>query len=55
MKQLNTPYFPRADGVFIQEAAQQQLLNGQVAAIPFVAGISINLDTTGSIPAHHCL
>ncbi|RPD60515.1 carotenoid ester lipase [Lentinus tigrinus ALCF2SS1-7] len=37
-QQLNTPYFPRADGVFIPEPAQQQLLNGQVATIPFVAG-----------------
>lgn len=50
MKQLNTPYFPRADGVFIKEPAQQQLLNCQVARIPFVAGMLSN-PIVGSSPS----
>ncbi|KAI0682884.1 carotenoid ester lipase [Cerioporus squamosus] len=37
-RQLNTPYFPRADGSFIREAPQQELLKGRVARIPIVAG-----------------
>ncbi|RDX52231.1 carotenoid ester lipase [Lentinus brumalis] len=37
-QQVNTPYFPRADGAFIPDVPQQELLKGQVARIPIITG-----------------
>ncbi|KAI0352094.1 carotenoid ester lipase precursor [Trametes cingulata] len=35
---LNTPWFPRVDGVFLQDNPMQLVLNGTVAQIPIVMG-----------------
>ena len=38
LQQVNTPWFPRADGAFIAGPPQQQLLSGPISNIPFVNG-----------------
>ncbi|KAI0752385.1 carotenoid ester lipase [Daedaleopsis nitida] len=37
-RQVNTPWFPRVDGVFIKESPIRQMLDGRIAKIPFVNG-----------------
>ena len=37
-QQVNTPWSPRADGVFIAEPPERQLLTGRIAKIPLVVG-----------------
>lgn len=35
---LNTPWMPRADGVFLKDTPQRLVLEGSIADIPFVIG-----------------
>ncbi|TBU55940.1 carotenoid ester lipase [Dichomitus squalens] len=49
-QQVNTPYFPRADGVFVAQPSEQQLLAGAVAQIPLVAGNDQDEGTAFAFP-----
>ncbi|KAI1788051.1 carotenoid ester lipase [Ganoderma leucocontextum] len=48
--QINTPWFPRADGVFITEPPERRLLNGPIANIPFVTGNDQDEGTAFAFP-----
>ncbi|KAH9915056.1 carotenoid ester lipase [Epithele typhae] len=49
-KQLNTPWFPRADGGYIKQEPQHQLISGAIATIPFVIGNDLDEGSALSFP-----
>ncbi|KAM5545368.1 hypothetical protein V8D89_000981 [Ganoderma adspersum] len=49
-QQVNTPWFPRADGVFITEPPERGLLSGHIANIPVVAGSDQDEGTAFAFP-----
>ncbi|TFK85744.1 alpha/beta-hydrolase, partial [Polyporus arcularius HHB13444] len=44
-RQLNIPWFPRADGTFIPRPSQQLLLDGPIANVPFIVGNDVDEGT----------
>ncbi|KAH9934448.1 carotenoid ester lipase [Epithele typhae] len=48
--QLLSPYVPRADGGYVAQPPQHQLLSGAIANIPFVAGNDKDEGTLFSLP-----
>ncbi|RPD60509.1 carotenoid ester lipase [Lentinus tigrinus ALCF2SS1-7] len=49
-QQVNTPYFPRADGAFIPNPPERQLLSGPIANIPIVCGNDQDEGTAFAFP-----
>ncbi|KAI0752384.1 carotenoid ester lipase [Daedaleopsis nitida] len=49
-KQLNLAAFPRADGVFLSEPSEHQLLAGNIARIPVIVGSNGDEGTLFSFP-----
>ncbi|KAI0628199.1 carotenoid ester lipase precursor [Trametes polyzona] len=58
---LNIPYWPHADGVFLEDNPQKLVLQGSVANVPFVAGANedegtlFSLSTLNNLTSSHDL